>query len=69
MNCPVWPCARRKSRRATDRSEEAPDECALGPGDTYLASSNGLGEIQCAANMVAGNADSDTSRRDDTADG
>ncbi len=69
MNCPVWPCARKESRRTTDRSEEALDDCASGHGDNRPACSNGLGEMRCPADLGAGNPDSGTPRRDYMAGG
>lgn len=69
MNCPVWPCARKESGRTTDRSEGAVDDWAPGPGDTRPVRANGLGEMQCPAEVAAGNADSGTRRRDDLANG
>ncbi len=69
MTCPMWPCVRQESLRATDRSAGTLDDRASEPGELPAACAIGLGETQCAANMPTGNSDSGRSRRDDVAGG
>ena len=69
MTCPMWPCVRQESLRATDRSARTLDGRASEPGELPAACAIGLGETQCAANMSTGNSDSGRPRRDDMAGG
>lgn len=69
MTCPVWPCVRQESRRATDRSPRTLDGGVSEPGDIRAVCAIGLGETQCAADMSTRNSDNGTSRRGDVAGG